>query len=98
MSTNVSNNILNYQRKSSESIMSSLEQSLSMIPHVDSMRVFLKIQNLIEEKLDNKDHVMSSKPSLSKPLSQCHTFVVTTMAGDIAALPTLFRSYSVAGP
>jgi patatin-like phospholipase/acyl hydrolase len=55
------------------------------------------IQKLIEEKLGDKNHVMSAKPIPPKTPSQCHTFVVATMAGDVRALPMLFRSYSVAG-
>jgi Patatin-like phospholipase len=56
-----------------------------------------KFQDLIEDKLGDKNHIISAKPTPPKTPVQCRTFVVATMSGDVPALPTIFRSYPVRG-
>ena len=56
-----------------------------------------KVKELIEQQLDDKDHVMSAKPKPPKTLRQCRTFVVAQTAGNVTAPPTIFRSYNAEG-
>jgi predicted acylesterase/phospholipase RssA len=53
-----------------------------------------KVKELIEQRLGDKNHIISKS---SKDHPQCHTFVVAKMAGNINALPTIFRSYYAEG-
>ena len=55
------------------------------------------VRNLVEQRLGDKDHVMSVKPKPPKAPIQCRTFVVTQMAGNVTARPTILRSYNVEG-
>ena len=52
------------------------------------------MQEVIEQRLGNRDHVMSAKPKNQKT---CPTFVVAQMAHSLTAPPTIFRSYSADG-
>ena len=56
-----------------------------------------KIKELIQERLGDKDHVMSAISKPSKTPLQCRTFVVAQMANNLTALPTIFRSYNAEG-
>ena len=56
-----------------------------------------KVQQLVELRLGDKDHLMSAKPKPPKTVTQCRTFVVAQMANDVTSVPTLFRSYTVEG-
>src|SRR5579864_2407633 len=56
-----------------------------------------KIKEMVEQRLGDKDFVMSAKPKPIKTPQQCRTFVVAQMAGNVTAPPTLFRSYNAEG-
>jgi predicted acylesterase/phospholipase RssA len=56
-----------------------------------------KLKELIEQRLGDRDHVMSVKPKPPKIPLQCRTFVVAQMAGNMTAPPTIFRSYNAEG-
>ena len=56
-----------------------------------------KIQELVEQRLGDKNHIMSAKPKPPKTVPQCRTFVVAQMGIDVTAVPSLFRSYTVEG-
>ncbi len=56
-----------------------------------------KVKELIEQRLGDRDHVMSVKPKPPKTPSQCRTFVVAQMAENVTAPPTIFRSYNAEG-
>ena len=55
------------------------------------------MKELIKQRLGDKDHGMSAKPTPPNTPMQCHTFVVAQMAGNVTAPPTLFRSYNAEG-
>jgi len=55
------------------------------------------VKELIKQRLGNKDHIMSAKAEPPTTASQCRTFVVTQMAGNVTAPPTVFRSYNAEG-
>jgi len=57
----------------------------------------MKVKDLVEQKLGNKDHIMSEKPVEPTDTLQRHTFVVARMADNVTARPTIFRSYPVEG-
>jgi len=56
-----------------------------------------KIKEMVEQRLGDKDFVISAKPKPIKTPQQCRTFVVAQMAGNVTAPPTLFRSYNAEG-
>src|SRR6266496_5639771 len=56
-----------------------------------------KVKELIKQRLGTEDHIMSAKPKPSKTPTQCYTFVVAQMAGNVTAPPTIFRSYNAEG-
>jgi predicted acylesterase/phospholipase RssA len=53
-----------------------------------------KIKELISQRLEDEDYPVYSNPSIP---SQCRTFVVARMAGNVTAPPAIFRSYLVEG-
>jgi len=57
----------------------------------------VKVEELIEQRLGDKNHGISEKPKPPKVPPQCRTFVVAKMAGNVNALPTIFRSYYAEG-
>ena len=63
----------------------------------DSNILEQKVKDLIAERLENKDHIISAEITSPKVSSKCHTFVVAKMKANINAPPTIFRSYIVQG-
>lgn len=53
-----------------------------------------RVQRLIEERLGDKNHIMSAKSEGPNGRTQCRTFVVAQLAENTTAPPTIFRSYS----
>ena len=63
----------------------------------DYNRLEEEVKKLVEDRLGDANfamHVTEQNLPSTVP-SQCHTFVVTTLADNITAPPVLFRSYSV---
>ena len=56
-----------------------------------------KIKELIAHRLGDENHVISVNCNSPEAPSQCRTFVVAKMAGNINAPPAIFRSYTVEG-
>lgn len=56
-----------------------------------------KTKEMVEERLDDKDHIISVEPKPPKQPKQCHTFVVAQMAGNVTAPPIILRSYNAEG-
>jgi predicted acylesterase/phospholipase RssA len=55
------------------------------------------VKALIAERLGDANHKMSSKITSPMVSSKRNTFVVAKMEGNVDALPTIFRSYTVLG-
>jgi predicted acylesterase/phospholipase RssA len=56
-----------------------------------------KVKELIQRRLGDENHIISAKSKSPHVPSQCRTFVVAKMAGNVTALPTIFRSYYAEG-
>lgn len=56
-----------------------------------------KVKSLIAERVGYEGHIMSAEILSPEVPSKCCTFVVAKMEGNIAAPPTIFRSYTVYG-
>ena len=54
-------------------------------------------KEMVEERLGDKDHIMSAEPKPPKQPKQCHTFVVAQMTGNVTAPPIILRSYNAEG-
>jgi hypothetical protein len=55
------------------------------------------VKELMEERLGDQNYVISANVKTPKVPLQCRTFVVVKMAGNVNALPTIFRSYFAGG-
>jgi predicted acylesterase/phospholipase RssA len=54
-----------------------------------------KLKELISQRLEDEDYPICANPA--GPSTQCRTFVVARMAGNVTAPPAIFRSYLVEG-